>query len=142
MNVRFLPLSAGPAISLNKTAVLLGRDPGSDIRFKSDTISRRHCRISRKDGRLVIEDLGSRNGVLVNGVKVNKEDLKTGDELTIGEHRYQVHVEGQPALDQVQIATNSEGTHVVNAAETLPTALPEVKPGPSATQRRKCRLLP
>ena len=47
-------------------------------------ISRRHALIDRVGGHYVIEDLNSRNGVLVNGKRREMANLKSGDVITIG----------------------------------------------------------
>jgi pSer/pThr/pTyr-binding forkhead associated (FHA) protein len=43
---------------------------------------------------LVIRDLGSTNGVRINGERVVEGHLRAGDELTIGNHRYEVRWDG------------------------------------------------
>lgn len=90
MPAQLLALSEGPSISLDKPILLIGRDQECDIRFDSRKISRKHCCIAQVDDYLVVRDLGSTNGVRINGVRVVEGRLKAGDELTIGSHRYQV----------------------------------------------------
>jgi hypothetical protein len=46
---------------------------------------------------LVVRDLGSTNGIRINGVRVVEGRIKPGDELTIGSHRYQVRLEADAA---------------------------------------------
>src|SRR5207247_4340563 len=55
--------------------------------------SRKHCIIAQVGESLVVRDLGSTNGIRVNGVRVEDGTLRTGDELTIGNFRYQVHID-------------------------------------------------
>lgn len=77
-------------ILLDKPILLLGREAECDIQFDSRKISRRHCCIAQVGDQLIVRDLGSTNGVRINGVRVAEGYLKTGDELTIGNQRYQV----------------------------------------------------
>ncbi len=67
--------------------VLLGRDPGCDVRVGDDRrVSRRHCRVLIRPPRVVVRDLGSHNGTYVNGVLIDGErELGDGDELWLGD---------------------------------------------------------
>ncbi len=68
--------------------VELGRAPGDDGCAVDDAaLSRRHCAVANEAGRLVVEDLGSRNGTFVNGERVVRRNLRPGDEIEIGESR-------------------------------------------------------
>src|SRR5436309_8479916 len=90
MLAQLVALSDGPNILLDKPILLLGRHPECDIQIDSRKISRRHCCIAQVSDYLVVRDLGSTNGVRINGVRVTEGRLNAGDELTIGNHRYQV----------------------------------------------------
>src|SRR5436309_2680641 len=90
MLAQLVALSDGPNILLDKPILLLGRHPECDIQIDSRKISRRHCCIAQVSDYLVVRDLGSTNGIRINGVRVTEGKLKAGDELTIGNHRYQV----------------------------------------------------
>jgi predicted component of type VI protein secretion system len=90
MPAQLVALNDGPSILLDKPILLLGRHPECDIQIDSRKISRRHCCIAQVDDYLVLRDLGSTNGVRINGVRVVEGRLEPGDELTIGSHRYQV----------------------------------------------------
>jgi pSer/pThr/pTyr-binding forkhead associated (FHA) protein len=59
---------------------------GADVDFVlTDTLaSRRHVRLSKDGAAWVAEDLGSRNGTLVNGQRVQRQGLKDGDLLRVG----------------------------------------------------------
>jgi pSer/pThr/pTyr-binding forkhead associated (FHA) protein len=51
-------------------------------------VSREHARLSVTGGTVLIEDLGSRNGVYVNAVRVDRHALQQGDLVTIGETQF------------------------------------------------------
>jgi predicted component of type VI protein secretion system len=76
--------------------MLFGRNPECDIQIDSRKVSRRHCCIAQVNDYLVVRDLGSTNGIRVNGVRMAEGQLRHGDEVTIGSHRYQVRWEGMP----------------------------------------------
>lgn len=63
----------------------IGRSPDATIMLDDAEISRLHARISRTEpGVLVLEDLGSRNGTFVNGIRVKRRALALGDKIRIG----------------------------------------------------------
>lgn len=65
--------------------VIIGREPGCDLLLEQAWVSRRHCRLFRVDNAWWIEDLGSRNGVYVNGVRVTGSvRLSSADLIAVG----------------------------------------------------------
>jgi diguanylate cyclase (GGDEF)-like protein len=64
--------------------LVIGRAVSANVRLNDDGISRRHCRILALGGQLLIEDLGSANGTLVNGERVSQQPLKEGDKIRLG----------------------------------------------------------
>jgi diguanylate cyclase (GGDEF)-like protein len=63
---------------------IIGRAMSAQVRLNDDGISRRHCRVLQIGGQVVIEDLGSANGTLVNGEAVQHQALKEGDKVRLG----------------------------------------------------------
>ncbi|HKI30425.1 MAG TPA: FHA domain-containing protein [Gemmataceae bacterium] len=90
MPAQLLALTDGPSIVLDKPILLLGRHPECDIQIESRKVSRRHCCIAQVADYLVVRDLDSTNGIRINGARVQEGKLHHGDELTIGNNRYQV----------------------------------------------------
>jgi pSer/pThr/pTyr-binding forkhead associated (FHA) protein len=71
-----LPLRATNAI---------GRDAGNDISFPDEAASARHAILEMRDEEWWIEDLGSTNGTMVNGARIDKrERVRFGDEISVG----------------------------------------------------------
>jgi pSer/pThr/pTyr-binding forkhead associated (FHA) protein len=63
----------------------LGRTARADFVVDAALVSRVHCRLaSTNEEQLTVEDLGSTNGTLVNGERVDQSVLRTGDTLTVG----------------------------------------------------------
>lgn len=63
---------------------LAGRSSEVDIVLKDDTVSRKHARFFHARGRVWMRDLGSRNGTIVNGQRVDRHCLREGDRISIG----------------------------------------------------------
>ena len=70
---------------LERDALSVGRSSGLDVHLDSEEVSRNHARLGRVDDEYVIEDLGSRNGIYLNGLKVHSAVLRDGDELQLGD---------------------------------------------------------
>jgi pSer/pThr/pTyr-binding forkhead associated (FHA) protein len=98
MPAQLLALTDGPSILLDKPILLLGRHGECDVQLNSRKVSRRHCCVAQVHDYLVVRDLGSTNGVRINGQRVLEGRLRSGDELTIGNFRYQVYLEA-PSSD-------------------------------------------
>jgi pSer/pThr/pTyr-binding forkhead associated (FHA) protein len=75
---------SAPVIELYRPVLLVGRHPECDVRIDSPKVSRRHCCFATAYDRILIRDLGSRNGVRVNGQLLEEARLQPGDELAIG----------------------------------------------------------
>lgn len=93
MPAQLLSLTDGPSILLDKPILLLGRHGECDIQLNSRKVSRRHCCIAQVSDYIVVRDLGSTNGVRINGQRVLEGKLNAGDELTVGNFRYQVYLD-------------------------------------------------
>src|ERR1700752_2597367 len=116
MPAQLVALNEGPSILVEKPILLLGRHPECDIQIDSRKISRRHCCIAQVNDYLVVRDLGSTNGIRINGVRVLEGSLKEGDELTIGNHRYQVQWQAQAPPPRVP-AVGREASRVMRSPE-------------------------
>lgn len=69
----------------DQAEVVIGRSPECDVVLDEQNTSRRHCLIKRTWNGFTAQDLGSKNGVLVNGKKIDLvTPIKDGDEVQIG----------------------------------------------------------
>lgn len=83
-------------------SVELGRDPGCDLPLHDDNVSWRHARIEdRGAGEWAVVDLGSTNGIVVNGQPCKESRVKPGDRVFIGKSVVEMQ---QDALREVQAA--------------------------------------
>jgi len=74
-------------VPLLRDEVTIGREQGNTIRLTERNVSRSHARLLRRNGSYVVEDLGSYNGVSVNGQRIDgRAKLTTGDQLGIGDY--------------------------------------------------------
>jgi hypothetical protein len=67
--------------------VQIGRAPGCDIVLDDRNVSRRHAEIRRRGPVVVLVDLDSTNGTIVNGRRVREHPLADGDRITLGNSR-------------------------------------------------------
>jgi pSer/pThr/pTyr-binding forkhead associated (FHA) protein len=82
------------------TLKTMGRAPRADFVVDAALVSRVHCRFTLRDtNELELEDLGSTNGTFVNGEKVTRVTLSSGDTLTIGRVQFVVNAEAGDAPD-------------------------------------------
>ena len=90
MPVRLVALDEGPDITLDRGMVVVGRHPNCDTRLDSLRVSRHHCCMTQESGEVVVRDLGSTNGIRINGQRVEIGRLRAGDELSIAHIRYRL----------------------------------------------------
>jgi pSer/pThr/pTyr-binding forkhead associated (FHA) protein len=84
---------AGSEVLLEKARVTLGRGTGCDVVLDHASISSEHAALELHDGGYRLRDLGSTNGVRVNGAKVSAADLKHGDRFELGALAFRYVVE-------------------------------------------------
>ena len=103
----------------------IGRDSGNLIPLPDPTASRYHAKVHYEEGTWVVEDLGSTNGIIFSGKRVEKASLNPGDTFQIGKTSFAV-VERE----------------IRESKETLQTTLEFVSPTSSVgTDRRSVRLM-
>jgi pSer/pThr/pTyr-binding forkhead associated (FHA) protein len=96
---------------------LLGRDPACHVVIDRPLVSRRHARISVEGRRVTIEDLGSMNGVFVNGARVtHSRDLFDGDWITIGSEELELAI-GDGARTRIPVETQADPETVLPSSD-------------------------
>ena len=85
--------------------ITLGRAPSNNLVADEGAVSKVHARIERTRDQLVLEDLGSANGTLVNGVRVANAFLKDGDTVSLG------GVASYAVVVEVGEVTSASGRH-------------------------------
>jgi pSer/pThr/pTyr-binding forkhead associated (FHA) protein len=77
-------VGGGKRLVLSGNRVLVGRSRECDLMLDDPNVSRQHAEVRREGDGWVIADLGSTNGVKVNGSRVREAALQPGDEITLG----------------------------------------------------------
>jgi general secretion pathway protein A len=73
-------------VALSPGQLLVGRAEDAGLRLDNRFVSRHHCQFVTSAEHTIVEDLGSRNGILVNGVARRSHRLAPNDQVVIGEH--------------------------------------------------------
>lgn len=69
---------------MGEIPIVVGRDAGCDVCIDDPAASRRHARFFRSEASFLVEDLGSKNGTLVNNAPCTRRELANGDVIEIG----------------------------------------------------------
>lgn len=84
---RFVPLgefNRSPVIRIGRALSLVGSGLEAQIKLRSRSVSKRHALLLNADGRIIVRDLGSRSGVLVNDRMVRQAIVTDGDRIQFG----------------------------------------------------------
>src|SRR5713101_1812447 len=109
-------------VPLVREEITIGRQDGNIIKLSERNVSRRHARLKKDNGSLVIEDLGSYNGVRVNGERINgPTKIKEGDLIEIGD--YDLGVQGR-----IEVPTTPPPTQPKMGRTTIPPSMMAQRP--------------
>ena len=139
MSFRIVPLVKGyfPQIALYRPVLLFGRHPECDARIDSPKVSRRHCCVAIAYDRVLIRDLGSRNGVRVNGRLLEEATLHSGDEVAIGPILFRLEEESDQPPAQVRPVAAARFVAAGSGACREPLARPRA--AAKLSWRLRCR---
>ena len=116
-------------VPLIRDEITIGRQEGNTIRLSEQNVSRRHARLARKDGVLLLEDLASYNGIKLNGAILSAPSpLKDGDIFLIGDYRMAIKEERASAAmglspasaSPAPAAARAEVRDAMDAQPTIP----------------------
>lgn len=82
-------------ISLEGVALRLGRSPDCDVVLADKSVSGQHAEFAFEDERWLVRDLGSSNGVLLNGQPVTEQELQVGDRVRLGRLEFEFSLVGK-----------------------------------------------
>jgi hypothetical protein len=117
-------LDLGRTFPLADGVTCLGRGDQADLRIRDRHASRRHARLSRQERAIFVEDLGSPNGVLVNGQRIRgTHPLADGDVLELGTTLLRFRA---PTLEPA--AEPAPASPPAAQAEAAPMARPDARP--------------
>lgn len=84
----------GREIKISVPEFIIGRGEKAHLRPGSDMVSRRHCAIKIADGKVTVNDLGSRNGSFVNGQRITEPHAaRSGDKIQIGKLQFELLID-------------------------------------------------
>ncbi len=123
MEVRYADTMLSAVITLDSKIVdkfvlkpditAVGRAKDNDIVINNPSVSRYHLFIQRKDGKVKLKDLGSGNGIYVNGVKVEEAIITEDDLVLIGKFILKLEVEEDSTIRrQSDFARDHDGTMI------------------------------
>jgi serine/threonine protein kinase len=133
--------NAGPRRVLTDHAILLvGRGEDCDLRLNDPSVSRVHARITLLDGRIYLEDAGSRWGTLVNGIPTESRELSPGDRVEIGDTQLRIESDS-PLVTTIapihkRILQRLSGRGDRNGANGLPSDGRAKRPSTGSPQKR------
>ena len=88
------PSGAVKTFPMRQDRFLIGRSDHCDLPIADSSVSGRHAEISRTDGDIKIRDVGSANGIYLNGERVEEAELFDGDVLRLGQTSIRIDVVG------------------------------------------------
>jgi predicted component of type VI protein secretion system len=105
-------------VELQSEVTTIGRSFDSDVKIDNAGVSAHHAKIIKVGNDFVIEDIGSKNGIFVNGKRVSRQSLSDGDEVVISKHILKLatsvkHIPSHPASND---APNDDPNQVVQGA--------------------------
>lgn len=110
---------AAPRELILVDTIVVGRDPACDFSDPNDPLmSRRHAAFTSGATQAAVRDLGSRNGILVNGVKTPDAQLRNGDVVQIGHLQIKFIDEVGPFRD-VPASSSSDTTVLLDNANDV-----------------------
>ena len=83
-------------LDLKEQSVILGRDPACGEPLEDPLVSWHHAKVVRADGKVLLEDLASRNGTFVDGVRISmRTEVRQGQEIGIGSYQFRLAADGR-----------------------------------------------
>jgi transcriptional regulator with GAF, ATPase, and Fis domain len=108
--------------------IAIGRDVNNAIHLEDPAVSPHHCRIGLQDGRLILSDLDSHSGTFVNGIPVKQRELKSGDEVAVGNSVFLFETEKPESAASSPVQMYEREALHVKALEFRPDELLSLEP--------------
>ena len=90
MHFKLVDARDGSEISISSLPLTIGRGDTASLCLHDRWVSRLHCEVTSDNEGLLVRDLGSRHGTMVNGETIRERRLHPGDALVIGLLQFQV----------------------------------------------------
>ena len=117
----------GRVIPITGPQFLIGRDPQCQLRPASQAISKLHCAVTVRDGKVFVKDFGSTNGTLVNDAIVQNAEIVVEDGATIrvGPLDFRLRVEKLEKADGTPLPGGSAEAAALAAVQATTAAAPK-----------------
>ena len=107
--------------------LVVGRAAGVDVRLDEATLADQHARLEQLGDRVVLRDLGARDGAVVNGVPMRNAVLHPGDQITFLQHRFVLEAPGLPPRGSMAFApapriATTQTMQAVQVADAAPVS--------------------
>jgi predicted component of type VI protein secretion system len=125
----------GKAIPIVGSQFVIGRDPSCQLRPASQAVSKQHCAVLVRDGKVYVRDMGSTNGTQLNEttLKGEEHEVRPNDLLKVGPLDFTVRIEATVAKeDGTPLPERSPETAAALAAVKAATAAAAASPAPPA----------
>jgi hypothetical protein len=129
-------------VPIGASPITIGRAPDNDIHINNLAVSNYHARIYADAGQLMVEDLESLNGIVLNNSRVTKGHLSSGDTILVGKHVIVVDEKHDVAIfDRVRkvVAPKMEETFVLGITKR-PGNLPPGMAGAESVEPVRTRV--
>lgn len=136
MKVNLIVTAAGPnqgrAIPIGGAKFVIGRDPECNLRPASQAVSKQHCAVLVRDGKVFVLDLSSTNGTVVNDVVVAGEiEVVHGDRLKLGPLDFKLDIVAtKPKTDSTPLPEALKAL-TPSSAEKLKAVVASKEPAPA-----------
>ncbi len=116
-----------PAVHNINLPVTIGRGDEANLKLVHGLVSRQHCELFEDRGRIMVRDLGSRNGTFVGGQRVEIAPLPPGEVLTVGgiSLRAVYGTDVVPAHDHAALDEKAAAEETVSIEDTAQASLKE-----------------
>ncbi|MDM0043338.1 FHA domain-containing protein [Variovorax dokdonensis] len=111
-------------VSVSGRLTTIGRNEGNSLIIDSELISRQHAVIDWDGDHYALMDAGSRNGTFVNGLRVDRQKLRNGDMITMGdcEIRFLFDTRELSEADALRLVTIPGTLQALDAAKQPPSS--------------------
>lgn len=115
---------AGKTIPITSPQFLIGRDPNCNLRPASPAISKQHCGILVREGKVFLQDYGSTNGTSVNGEPVTGErEVAHDDRLKVGPLEFTLRIEAVASRPTEKATSPKSAGAATTAKATIETVV-------------------
>lgn len=126
----------GKTIPIVGPQFVIGRDPGCHLRPASQAVSKQHCAVLVRDGKVYVSDLGSTNGTVVNDdtLKGEERQVVNNDSVKVGPLDFTIRIEATvPKDDGTPLPDMNPEAAAALAAVKASTAASKAPPARNAT---------